>query len=373
MAFNAVEYMKGIRTQEEMVQGFADEATCRRLLEALVWPNGRRCPKTDCGSFRSIALADRAMGKTKRPGLYQCCRCGHQFTATSGTPLHATKLSIKTWMTALWLTLQADKGVSSVRLSEALGISQKATWRVEHALRLLMADHETKLDGIVEADDVRIGGKPRKDPSNPDARRGMQGHSTKWPALSAVQRPEDESPGVARLTPLDGLGAAEVTAALAAAVEPSAHLMSDTHGSLGKAGTGYVAHDTVSHSDKEFVRGIVHSNSAEALNDRVRRTVAGVFHFISQEHAQGYFDEIAFRWSQRVYRGTASRKTRKGRVRAVKQWDRIPPAQQMVTLFGRAVGRRLRRTARGGIDVISRASVVYVPEQAQLPRTAFGS
>ncbi|WP_448188617.1 IS1595 family transposase [Azospirillum sp. sgz301742] len=373
MAFDAVEYMRGIHTYEEMAVAFADEATCRRLLEALVWPHGRRCPKPDCGSFRSFALADRAMGKTKRPGLYQCCQCGHQFTATSGTPLHATKLPIKKWMAGLWLTLQSDKGVSSVRLGEALGVSQKATWRVVHALRLLMADHEAKFDGIVEADDVRVGGKPRKDPSSPDARRGMQGHTTKKPVLSVVQRSEGESPGAARLTPLDGLGAAEVAAALAAAVEPSAHLMSDTHGSLGKAGEGYAAHDTVSHSDKEFVRGIVHANSAEALNDRVRRTVAGVFHFISPEHSQGYFDEISFRWSQRVYKGTANRTNRKGRVRAAKQWERIPPAQQMVTLLGRAVGRRLRRTKVGSIEVISRASVAYTPRTVQPSRTAFGA
>jgi len=76
-----------------------------------------------------------------RPGLYQCSNgaCGFQFSATTRTPLHATKLPLSTWLKALWLTLQSDKGLSSIRLAEALGVSQPTTWRVGHALRLMLA------------------------------------------------------------------------------------------------------------------------------------------------------------------------------------------------------------------------------------------
>jgi hypothetical protein len=34
----------GIRTVAEMIEAFHDEEECRRLLEAMVWPNGRVCP-----------------------------------------------------------------------------------------------------------------------------------------------------------------------------------------------------------------------------------------------------------------------------------------------------------------------------------------
>ena len=43
---------------------------------------------------------------------------------TTRTPLHGTKLPLRTWLTATWLILQSDKGISSVRLAEALGVSQ---------------------------------------------------------------------------------------------------------------------------------------------------------------------------------------------------------------------------------------------------------
>ena len=111
----AREALLGIRTVAEMIEAFGDEERCRRLLEAMVWPNGRVCPA--CGYKRSIALAGHDMGQYRaRPDLYQCSNgaCCFQFTATTRTPLHATKLPLSTWLKALWLILQSDKGLSSI-------------------------------------------------------------------------------------------------------------------------------------------------------------------------------------------------------------------------------------------------------------------
>ena len=78
------EVLLGIRTVTEMVEEFRDEEECRRLLEVMVWPNGRVCPA--CGCKRSIALAGRDMGQYRaRPGLYQCSNgaCRFQFGVTT--------------------------------------------------------------------------------------------------------------------------------------------------------------------------------------------------------------------------------------------------------------------------------------------------
>lgn len=40
---------------------------------------------------------------------------------TTHTPLHSTKLPLRVWLKAMWLLLQSDKGLSSVRLAEASG------------------------------------------------------------------------------------------------------------------------------------------------------------------------------------------------------------------------------------------------------------
>jgi hypothetical protein len=48
------------------------------------------------------------------------------------------------------------------------------------------------------------------------------------------------------------------------------------------------------------------------FNDRIRRTVAGVFHPISPPRADLYFNEIGFRWSQRAITGQVMRRTEQG-------------------------------------------------------------
>jgi hypothetical protein len=161
MAEDVLAILSRITTVSGMTQAFRDKDRCRRLVEAMVWPRGRICPA--CGYKRSTSIPGRDWGKTKRPGLYQCSNgsCHHQFTVTTRTPPHSTKLPLWVWLQGLWLILQSDKGLSSVRLGEALGISQQAAWRMGHALRLLMTN-EKPLEGIVEIDELRIGGRLHK-------------------------------------------------------------------------------------------------------------------------------------------------------------------------------------------------------------------
>jgi hypothetical protein len=82
--------------------------------------------------------------------------------------------------------LQSDKGISSIRLAEALGISQPTAWRMGHALRL-MVGREQGLDGAVEIDGLYVGGKPRRDPNYSPPGRGRKGQpkTVKTPAENA--------------------------------------------------------------------------------------------------------------------------------------------------------------------------------------------
>ena len=93
------------------------------------------------------------------------------------------------------------------------------------------------------------------------------------------------------------------------------------------------AHDAVRHSEREYARGAVHANSAEAFNDRVHGTFSGVFHPISTRHAGLYFKEIGFRWSQRRVAGRAILRSRKGREVVRTLWSRIAPALQLRAVY----------------------------------------
>ncbi|MGN7880729.1 IS1595 family transposase [Ensifer sp. 22460] len=342
--------LTNIRTAEDMIVAFRDEEQCRRLLESMVWPAGRVCPA--CGYKRSIAIAGRDMGKRRaRPGLYQCSsgECRFQFTVTTHTPLHST-------------ILQSDKGLSSVRLAEALGVSQPTAWRMGHALRL-MAARERMLDGTVEIDHFHLGGRPRINPDDPPPGRGRKGlpNTQKTPVMVIVQRPDDVTPGTpagdARAAVVTGLSLRAAARAAEAQIDPDAYLMSDEATAFIALGENYARHDTVKHSSREYVRDAVHVNSVEGFNSRVRRTIAGVFHHISPQHADLYFHEIGFRWSQRIVTGQAVRKSRNGVERMKTMWSRVPPALQLLQIFRAATGRQMRRSQYGGIIVKSAVAV----------------
>ena len=78
--------------------------------------------------------------------------------------MHSTKLPLWKWLLAMYLIVNSSKGISSVYLGKLVGISQKSSWKLGHAIRLMMdpgSEFVPALSGIVELDEKYIGGKPR--------------------------------------------------------------------------------------------------------------------------------------------------------------------------------------------------------------------
>ena len=75
--------------------------------------------------------------------------------------------------------------------------------------------------------------------------------------------------------------------------------MSDDDRAIAKAAKGFAGHRTVVHSQDEFARGEVHSNTVEGLASQLKRAQLGVFHYISELHLQRYVDELVLRRNQR--------------------------------------------------------------------------
>jgi transposase-like protein len=127
----------------------------------MIWGKNRICPH--CKNQISYKLS----GASSKPGLYECGKCKRQFTVTTKTPMHSTKLPLWKWLQAMYYIVNSSKGVSSVFLAKWIGTSQKTAWKMGHAIRFMMApdsDHQAIFNGIVELDEKYIGGKPRYQP-----------------------------------------------------------------------------------------------------------------------------------------------------------------------------------------------------------------
>jgi hypothetical protein len=57
-------------------------------------------------------------------------------------------------------------------------------------------------------------------------------------------------------------------------------------------------HETVNHSEKEYVRDGVTTNSIESVFAVLKRGLIGVYHHASPKHLARYVDEFAFRLNE---------------------------------------------------------------------------
>src|SRR5581483_2498198 len=58
-------------------------------------------------------------------------------------------------------------------------------------------------------------------------------------------------------------------------------------------------HETVNHSEKEYVRDDVHTNTIEAFWANVKRGIKGAYVWVSKKHLQTYLREFEYRHNLR--------------------------------------------------------------------------
>jgi len=322
---------------KELRKQYLDEASCRSFFESIIWLSGRTCPH--CESGKSWAIK----GQSARDGLYECGSCGLQFTVTTKTPMHSTKLPLLTWLAAMYLIANSSKGISSVVLGRLLGTRQKTAWKLGHAIRAMMTAVPNELPllmGVVELDEKYLGGKPRFQEGV--KHKGGSGTAKQCIAV-AVERE-----GAVKAALIRHNGETALGPFVREVVDPAAYLMSDHNQAYVKIAKDFAEHSYVDHGDREYARGEVHNNTAESYNAMLERAKVGVFHQISKEHMQRYVDEVAFRWNQRVPAGTRSHK---GKEKVVMK--PLPIIEKIKKLLGAALNVQIRWTRNSSIYAIA--------------------
>jgi transposase-like protein len=270
----------------------ADDSACLALFERLRFPDGLRCAA--CGA--SEAAGQRFTRHRSRSGLFNCGRCRRQFTLTSGTAMHRTRLPLGQWLRAIWLIAASSKGISARKLSEMLGVTYKVAWHLGHRIRAMMSGEDVVLSGVVEMDEIYAGAPPRKKhgggPSGVKSGRGPR-----RPLVLTMA----ERGGPVAFRRIASHSIAAIRGASHNRISGDAVVSTDALPAYRKAVSGR-AHIAVKHSAGEFVRkdaggaGVdAHTNTAEAVHAEIRRAVIGVWPWISQKHLDRYLDEISWR------------------------------------------------------------------------------
>ena len=65
-------------------------------------------------------------------------------------------------------------------------------------------------------------------------------------------------------------------------------------------GEKFASHQTVVHSQDEYVRGDAHTNTAEGYFSILKRGIYGIYQHVSEEHLHRYLAEFDFRYNHRI-------------------------------------------------------------------------
>ncbi len=109
------------------------DADAWKLFQRIRWPETDGMPVcAKCGHDRCY---DVTRGATPR---FRCAACRKDFSPTSGTLFAYHKLSIRDYLAAIVLFVNAVKGISALQLGRDLDISFKSAWVLCHKLREAM-------------------------------------------------------------------------------------------------------------------------------------------------------------------------------------------------------------------------------------------
>jgi hypothetical protein len=83
-------------------------------------------------------------------------------------------------------------------------------------------------------------------------------------------------------------------------VDEQARVMTDENSSYtGLAPVFAGGHETVCHSEREYARGDVNTNSIESFFAILKRGIHGIYHNVSRKHLHRYLSEFEFRYNAR--------------------------------------------------------------------------
>ena len=208
---------------------------------------------------------------------------------------HGTKIPLQKWFLAISLTVNAKKGLSSCQLERDLDLNQKTAWYILTRIRSEMTKKgNLLLQGIIEADETYIGGKPRKPNKREDFEPSKRGRGTdKTAVIGAVERGGKVVAQVA-----EKLTGRRILEFIRSVVNIKvSELMTDEYHAYHAIGRE-MKHHIVNHQE-QYVDGDKHTNTIEGFWSLIKRAWYGSHHHYSVGYTPLYVAERCYVYNYR--------------------------------------------------------------------------
>lgn len=301
-----------IKTDRDVSRVFKDNETCLKYLELKRWNNVPTCTRCS-NSQNNYYLAKRK--------VYECSSCHKQFTVTQGTIFHKTKVQLTKWFDAIYLVSAAKKRISSVELSERIGVTQRTAWIMLHKIRETMKDENSMrvLSGVVECDEAYVGSKPNRDlrlQEKMDEYKNL--YNKPYEHLKGIFGVIERETGMVVLRKfgwVQNCFKKEMAHALLKKhVDKDSIVNTDNHRAYLQLGKLFHRHDVinkyreVTRKDKNgnkckfwttsFRDGSKHVNGIENVWKQLKKIVDGTYHHFCYKHTDRYINEFAYFWNR---------------------------------------------------------------------------
>jgi len=241
------------------------------------------CPRCQCTAVYTYAARK----------IWKCKACQHQFSVTSGTIFANRKLSIRDYLAATAIFVNAVKGISALQLGRDLDVQYKTAFVLAHKLREAIAKEQSEgqLSGVVEVDGAYFGGHTKQEnikADRPDRRLAVP--AKRQSVVVARERNGKTLPFVVAKE-------ADAVALIRERVAMGSIVHADEAGGWDRLHAYYDVM-RINHS-VAFSKDGACTNQAESYFSRLRRAELGQHHHISGKYLAAYAVEMAWREDRR--------------------------------------------------------------------------
>lgn len=276
---------------------FPNEEACKTHLKNLREDKGVVCSKCGCTHHYWKGYRNQ----------WQCSRCGHRTSLTSGTVMHGTKLPLMYWFIAIHLLTSTKKTFSAAELQRQLGHKRyQPIWELIHKLRDVMGmrDSQYTLSGSIELDEGFFSVDSEDYDANAPRHRG-RGSEAKSKVLVMAESKEVELPtrrdvtrqvGYIKMQVIKDLRADTIDQEVMDGVEQESSIITDGSTSYTHFSDMVDEHQSQVISPREVGKVLpwVHICISNA-----KRQLLDIHHNIKDEFLQSYLNEFCYKFNRR--------------------------------------------------------------------------
>jgi len=281
-------------------ESFPNEESCKLLYKEYRDKHGVKC--SHCGGKEHYWKKDKWQ--------YECKSCKTRTTLRSGTIMHGSKMSFKSWFIAIHLLTATKKTFSAKEIQRQLGHKRyQPVWEMLHKIRIAMGKRDSKyqLSGQMELDEGFFSTiRPDEEKDKPLKRgRGSQ-KKTKVLVLAEsvivegklTKKGKPRKVRYIKMQVIEDLEAKTITSFVEDNVSKEATIDTDDS-------TSYVMLKTI--VKKHNPRVIPKNKIGEALPwvhlaiSNAKRLLLSMFHGIKPEYLQNYLNEFCYNFNRRYF------------------------------------------------------------------------